>query len=204
MEILAPGDGAIDSGSHIGFFGKIPSRGDFVRAGLPGSFVSVWDAWLQAVLPASKLALGDGWVSAWMEAPIWHFLLQPGACGPNAAMGVFMPSVDRAGRYFPLTLACVASDAAALIARRGWLAVAEATGVAALETDITPDLIAARLMAAPANQGGSVPDGRCAWWTEGAPLVPATTFATATLPNATVFTRMLDATTTASDADSGK
>jgi len=98
-----------NASAQIGFFGKIPSRGDFVRAGLPRSFISPWDEWLQAMLPASREALGETWQDAWMEAPIWRFLIQPGICGPDAVLGVFMPSVDRAGRYFPLTLACVAN-----------------------------------------------------------------------------------------------
>lgn len=204
MQFVAPGDGTIGNGSIVGFFGKIPSRGDFVRAGLPGSFISAWDTWLQAMLPASKQALGAGWLSAWLEAPIWHFLLQPGVCGPNAAMGVLMPSVDRAGRHFPLTLACVARSPATLIARRGWLAVAEATGVAALETDIVPDVIAARLLEAPVESGPHMPQGRCAWWTDGAPLVPQTAFVTETLPDAAVFTRMLDATIPYNDGALGR
>ena len=32
-------------------------------------------------------------------------MLGPGVCGPQAAVGVVMPSIDRVGRYFPLTVA---------------------------------------------------------------------------------------------------
>lgn len=202
MQNLSPSAMAAETGGTVGFFGKIPSRGDFVRAGLPGSFVAGWDAWLQAMLPASKHALGDGWLAAWLEAPIWHFLLQPGACGPDAAIGVLMPSVDRAGRHFPLTLACVAPNAAPFAQRKGWLAVAERAGIAALETDLEPDAIAQLLLAPPpptAALPDVLPQGRCAWWTDGAPLVPATAFATDALPGADVFALMLDAKMTVRD-----
>ena len=43
-----------------GFFGKLPARGDFVRAGLPRDFVDPWDAWLQRVLAGSRDAAGRG------------------------------------------------------------------------------------------------------------------------------------------------
>lgn len=39
-----------------------------------------------------------------MSAPIWRFTLGGGLAGKNSAMGVLMPSVDRVGRAFPLTL----------------------------------------------------------------------------------------------------
>ncbi len=39
-----------------------------------------------------------------MSAPIWRFTLSPGQAGPNTVLGVLMPSVDRVGREFPLTL----------------------------------------------------------------------------------------------------
>lgn len=206
MSDVSPDDGSVATEVTVGFFGKIPSRGDFVRAGLPGSFITGWDSWLQDMLPASRLALGAHWLPAWLEAPIWLFMLQAGACGPNAAMGVFMPSVDRAGRHFPLTLACVAPNAATLALRINWLAVAEAAGIAALEADLDPEAIAERLRASPsaADTIATAPLGRCAWWTAGAPLVPATAFATDALPDAAVFARMLDAQATGGAAPLGR
>jgi type VI secretion system protein ImpM len=187
-----------------GFFGKIPARGDFVRAGLPTGFVAAWDDWLQHMLSGSRKALGEDWQPAWMEAPIWRFLLQPGVCGPDAALGVFMPSVDRAGRLFPLTLAWIAPRADAF--RGGgsaWLQTAETAGLAALEQDLEPDALMAALQATPSGTEDTIaaqaPPGACSWWTEGSPRVPATAFATQALPDAGVFTRMLDAEAAATD-----
>src|SRR5690242_3290244 len=95
----------------IGFYGKIPARGDFVHAGLPRTFTDTWDRWMQRMLPASRSALRDAWLPAWREAPVWRFALTPGTCGRNSVIGLWMPSVDRVGRHYPLTLAAVAPDA---------------------------------------------------------------------------------------------
>jgi type VI secretion system protein ImpM len=92
-----------------GFFGKVPSHGDFVSRRLPADFVAPWDAWLQAGLADSRVRLGDGWLPIYLNSPIWRFALGAGVCGPQAWAGVMMPSVDRVGRYFPLTLVHVVS-----------------------------------------------------------------------------------------------
>ena len=93
----------------FGVFGKIPTLGDFLRAGLPAAFVTVWDEWLQATLSEAKQAYGQGWTDAYMSAPIWRFTLPPGVAGPRPVSGVLLPSVDRVGRQYPLTLAVVHS-----------------------------------------------------------------------------------------------
>ena len=177
-----------------GFFGKIPARGDFVRSGLPRGFVDAWDAWLQRVLPESRDRLGALWLPAWMEAPIWHFMLPAGQCGAAPTIGVWMPSIDAAGRHFPLTLARVGR----LPERTGeWLAGAEAVGLAALQLDLAPEEVASRLEAPPAIQGVAEP-GRpgedvAYWWTEGSPFVPAVRLALPALPDGATFAAMLHA-----------
>jgi type VI secretion system protein ImpM len=88
-----------------GFYGKLPGEGDFVTRRLPWEFTSAWDDWLQRGMQASRAALGDGWLDLYLSAPIWRFQLAPGVCGPLAWRGLFFASVDRVGRYFPLTLA---------------------------------------------------------------------------------------------------
>ena len=191
-----------------GFFGKLPARGDFLRAGLPRSFVDPWDAWLQQVIGGSKARLGEQWQPIWMEAPLWRFALPGGICGPDPVMGVWMPSVDRAGRHFPLTVAQVLAqaDAADLIARAPtWLALAEGAGLAALQEDLSPELLAQRLTAPYFGDPLEMPvmdslsDGYALWWTEGSPLVAPCTFATAGLPDVAGFTGMIDARNDSND-----
>nr|BFD38552.1 type VI secretion system-associated protein TagF [Pseudomonas sp. FFPRI_1] len=91
----------------MGLYGKLASRGDFVSRGLPQSFIGPWDSWLAAGLLASQTALGGEWLNAYLVSPLWRFALAPGVCGPQAAVGVVMPSIDRVGRYFPLTVAAL-------------------------------------------------------------------------------------------------
>ncbi|AZV81075.1 type VI secretion system-associated protein TagF (plasmid) [Parasedimentitalea marina] len=88
----------------FGAFGKIPSVGDFFRLSPPTGFTRVWDAWLQGLLLTGQGAHGPYWDGYYMTAPIWRFTLSAGLAGPQKVMGVLMPSVDRVGRRFPLTL----------------------------------------------------------------------------------------------------
>jgi type VI secretion system protein ImpM len=88
----------------FGAFGKIPSVGDFFRFNAPAGFASVWDEWLQRCLVSGAHMYGDQWDELYMSVPIWRFSLSPGVAGPAAILGVLMPSVDRVGRRFPLTL----------------------------------------------------------------------------------------------------
>lgn len=94
-----------DRETSVGFFGKLPQTGDFVRRNLPGDFVGPWDAWLQQGLKSSREQLGSSWLDCYLKAPFWRFALTPGLCGQSPWIGVMMPSVDRVGRYFPLTVA---------------------------------------------------------------------------------------------------
>jgi type VI secretion system protein ImpM len=188
----------------IGFCGKLPARGDFVASGLPRRFVEGWHDWLQHALAASRDALGEDWVAAWLEAAIWRFALSPGVCGPDAMLGLWMPSVDRIGRYFPLTFAAAipGADPAVLIREGGgFLAAAECAGRDALAQDLAPDAVAARLATAAAVAASSdagtdpamCPPAGALWWSTGSPRVPATAFATRSLPDAAMFAAMLDA-----------
>lgn len=91
----------------FGAFGKMPSVGDFFRVNLPGGFVTAWDTWIQTAMLTAQRALGADWDAHYMTAPIWRFSLSAGLGGSSKMLGVLMPSVDRVGRRFPLTLATV-------------------------------------------------------------------------------------------------
>jgi type VI secretion system protein ImpM len=171
----------------VGLFGKLPARGDFVRLDLPGSFVQPWDAWLSAGVAAARAHLNDDWQAAWFEAPVWCFTLAGGVCGPDAAAGVLLPSLDRVGRLFPLTLACVGAvpeDAA-------WFAAAEEICRAAIEHDADPADLLPRLAELPAAAGMPTPGAR--FWTDGAPRVDAGAHEWPALPPPEAFVPMVAA-----------
>jgi type VI secretion system protein ImpM len=176
---------------RVGFLGKLPARGDFCMRGLPRGFCDAWDAWLATVMPGSREILGEAWLPAWLEAPIWRFALPPGQCGQEAAMGVLLPSVDRAGRHWPLALAATLPDLRVAPApHEAWLDALEEAGLDAVLSDAPPERIAERLAAAPP---AFAPDGVAGcWWTAGAPRVAPRRFAAGALPGAAAFAAMLD------------
>ena len=88
----------------VGLFGKLPSHGDFLRRRVPDAFVDAWDSWLRECLPASRNVLGERWLDLYLTSPAWRFICAAGTCGPAPVIGLMVPSVDRVGRYFPLTL----------------------------------------------------------------------------------------------------
>jgi type VI secretion system protein ImpM len=113
--------------------------GDFVSRRLPARFVETWDAWLQSALLESREHLGSKWLDIYLISPIWRFILSPGICGSTAWTGILMPSVDKVGRYFPLTLAVWIEDRAALpslfVSAADWFDRLEQLALSALEDD---------------------------------------------------------------------
>lgn len=89
---------------EVGFYGKLPTHGDFLRRRVSDAFVGVWDGWLQECIASSRATLGARWLDVYLTSPAWRFVCASGACGPAAVIGLMVPSVDRVGRYFPLTL----------------------------------------------------------------------------------------------------
>lgn len=195
--------GAALKRAAVGICGKLPARGDFVALGLPRHFVEPWHDWLQRALGESRDLLGATWLAAWLEAPVWRFALPPGLCGPDPAIGLWMPSVDRVGRHFPLTLAAVSPGgqlSPLLEAGAAFLVAAEAGGRAALSCDLAPDQVLARVAegatAVPGEMPGTpsdCPPGWASWRSAGSPRVPAVCVSTLGLPDGAAFARMLDA-----------
>jgi type VI secretion system protein ImpM len=190
---------ALPSDARAGLFGKLPARGDFVRENLPRDFTDGWDAWWQRGLGETQRLPRDEWIAAWLEAPVWRFLLPPGLCGRNGVLGIWLPSVDKAGRYSPLTIAATAPDdwAPSVGAMTSFLMAAEQAGRDALEHDLAPADLLQRIQDAfiasdaPAGAPDLVP-GRAAWWTEGGPRVAARLESGAALPEASRFAALID------------
>ncbi|MBX3604155.1 MAG: type VI secretion system-associated protein TagF [Piscinibacter sp.] len=138
-----------------GWYGKLPTLGDFASRRLEGGFIDPWDRWLGEGLAAHRELLGEAWLDAYLGSPVWRFVLMPGVLDdePAALAGVLMPSVDKVGRYFPLTLVRrldeLPHSAAQLESLLGWLQRLEDVAVDALHEDWTIDVLDDALAALP-------------------------------------------------------
>lgn len=127
----------------LGWYGKLPSLGDFASRRLDANFIEAWDAWLAQGLSDWQASAPESWLDRYLAGPSWRFLLMPGAlpgpCGDSAWAGVLMPSVDRVGRYFPLTLAqplaLLPADGVQAETLLGWLQQLDDLAVDALHED---------------------------------------------------------------------
>ena len=117
-----------------GFYGKLPTAGDFVTRRLP-DFVRSWDRWCArhlAPVPAARWPAGG-----------LRFHL------PGQATGLALPSRDRSGRAFPLTLAAPAPHQP-----EGWYDDLARLGLAAADGRIGPDALDDGLRLLPAQAAG--------------------------------------------------
>ncbi|RNF31848.1 hypothetical protein NM04_04920 [Massilia aurea] len=188
-----------------GLFGKLASHGDFVQRRLPPYFIAAWDTWLQQGIREGRLRLGAAWPERYLHAPLWRFVLAPGVCGQTAMAGVLLPSVDRVGRHFPLTLAAPHEHAASCLLdlattgmdwfdRLADLAVCAMWGDLALE-ELEPALV--RLGGPPRQTSGAAsafPEARACravFWTEGEPGVEPQLMLHHDLPDAATLGAML-------------
>jgi type VI secretion system protein ImpM len=89
---------------QVGFYGKLPSHGDFLRRRVSDAFVDAWDAWLRECNASSRTSLAARWLDVYLTSPAWRFACAAGACGPAPIVGIVAPSVDKVGRYFTLTV----------------------------------------------------------------------------------------------------
>lgn len=134
-----------------GFYGKLPTTGDFVTRRLPLDFVQSWDRWLAkhlAPLIGSEL---------WDDSVALRFLSGASAFGPAA--GVVLPSNDRIGRRFPLSIVSAVDTVFIEHARAadGWFSHLETLGFAAQAGEFSPDELDGALLDSPlpAVEGGT-------------------------------------------------
>jgi hypothetical protein len=104
-----------------------------------------------------------------------------------------------------------ALDAVELTRRRAaFLASAEASGRDALDSDLAPDDVAARIadpsvaVPEPTADPATCPSGGSLWWSDGSELVVPTTIGCLSLPDEAGFARMLDDAAPAAIAGCGE
>lgn len=131
----------------FGAFGKMPALGDFFHMRVSAEFIAVWDPWLQGAMVDARAELGERFDDCYMTAPVWRFSLRPGVAGAGL-IGVMMPSVDRVGRKYPLTLVAEMEMPSAFRTHFRQSTVfdaLEALALDALDDDMTREILAERL-----------------------------------------------------------
>jgi type VI secretion system protein ImpM len=142
-----------------GFYGKLPTAGDFVSRRLPTDFVRVWDRWLAqhlAPLVGSQL---------WPWSLALRFLAGPACFGPTT--GIVLQSTDKVGRRFPLSIVAPLPEASmAMAGADTWFAEIEDAGIGAQVGKLTPDELEVALIhlpAPPAEAGKEIVNGMVVW-----------------------------------------
>ena len=134
-----------DSIIDLGFYGKLPTYGDFIQKRLPTDFINPWHKWLQSGMVAVREKDPDGWMTFYLNCPAWSFVLSAGICGEQAVAGVTIPSVDRVGRYFNFTMASILppkiSPAVFAGTYADWLDSLEDLALSVLEQEMDQDAI---------------------------------------------------------------
>ncbi len=91
------------SGFEIGIYGKLPAHGDFVSVNLDAPLTAGMYKWCNQVIFDSREKMGEiPWLKAYLVSPVWRFCFPVPEQTGKAVAGVMLPSVDAAGRYFPL------------------------------------------------------------------------------------------------------
>jgi type VI secretion system protein ImpM len=195
------------SATVVGFYGKLPCRGDFLHRRVPQEFVDVWDVWVRESLTESRRQLRDRWLEAYLTSPVWRFVLTEGLCGRDAYAGLLLPSVDRVGRYFPLTIVArwAVFPLETACNQERWFESAEALALHALEAATLDfddfDRAVARLAA---QFDASVEPCACVpslekrrlqplslWWTDGSNEITRGMLTVTGLPEPSRFAAML-------------
>lgn len=143
----------------VGWYGKIPSAGDFVARQLPYVLTRAWEHWMLGGLTALQQISEDMLPRHYAVAPVWNFLIPAGLGFDGVLLGALAPSCDRVGRYFPLaavlSLPAAGFDAAQL-ERAGPLyrQLGEAI-LAAIRHGHSPEQLDSMLLSAPARWASS-------------------------------------------------
>lgn len=168
-------------------FGKLPTHGDFLARGLSPGERHGWDDSISISLSDAERALGPRFLEAYGAAAPWRcaLALESGWIG-----GALAPSVDSAGRLFPILLARRSASGAAANAMA---AACEALLFDAIAEHWTADALFAEAEALDDPEQAS-PGGQEGWWLAGGELLaPPTPILDDILP-AALLTEMLQVT----------
>jgi type VI secretion system protein ImpM len=86
----------------LAYFGKLPSRGDFVRSANQASLIQTLDRWLSQGI--ELMSTDSRWKEVYDRGPKAHFAFLS-VNSPRAMAGHLAASTDAAGRRFPFVVA---------------------------------------------------------------------------------------------------
>jgi type VI secretion system protein ImpM len=140
---------------RIGYFGKLPSRTDFVKSNHDGTVLGVLDEWLAAVMAA--LPSDARWKVHYDAMAPLHFAFV-GLQRRHALAGHIIGSSDQSGRRFPflLTRTIDVADPHAFIRECPLVLAPLWTGMATLAHSITAAADPAAHLASANEQGGAL------------------------------------------------
>jgi type VI secretion system protein ImpM len=139
-EILTP--------PYVGFFGKLPTTGDFVTRGLPDAFCRNWDIWVTRHI-APRLRAGKRWPQGGLRCRL--------ISGERSAGAVIVPSADSAGRLFPLSLFVIGPSLPGQMGLCPWFGGARRCAEMAMAHKLDADALQTELEAIPLP-GGELSD----------------------------------------------
>lgn len=94
----------------VSWFGKLPAYGDFIGRRMAHSFQGEWDYWVRSGLDQLRSDEPDQWVERYTLSPLWNFMCSSSFSGQSIC-GVIAPSMDRVGRFFPISVIAIADGA---------------------------------------------------------------------------------------------
>ena len=88
----------------VGFYGKLPSAGDFLRLNASGTELQLLDRWLSEAIAMAERS-GDDWPEVYSgAAPLSFMLHDDSGKSERCVLGAMVPSSDQIGRRFPMVV----------------------------------------------------------------------------------------------------
>ena len=88
----------------IGWYGKLPSAGDFLQRRFPEALTRQWSHWFQVGLLhwQKNEEQRAGEPPRFAKAPVWNFVVPPMLGSQLVQMGCLLPARDSVGRQYPI------------------------------------------------------------------------------------------------------
>lgn len=138
--------------TELGWYGKLPSTGDFLQRRLPEAMVNSWSNWFQLGL-SHWHHHSERNAELFSRAPVWNFALPATLGVQRVQIGCLLASRDRVGRVWPLlavqSVPVSLWHPAQLAVSGDWFSHLGQTLHRAVSTNVTPDALSQALLSLP-------------------------------------------------------